>query len=415
MFDLDKWEEIFNTIRQNKLRTFLTAFSVSWGIFMLILLLGAGSGLLNGVKEMFKDDAINSIWVRSGQTSIPYKGMQPGRRIQFTNEDYDNFKTKVEGLEHVTARYFLWGDYTVRYEKKFSSFQIRGVHPSHQYLENTIITSGRYINDLDIEQKRKVAVIGSEVVTSLFEPGTDPNGKWIDIAGILYKVVGTFKDEGSEREQQVIIIPISTTQMAYNGGNRVHMLMFTVGDASVEESTVMGDKAKDLLIEHHKFSPDDERAVHMWNNLENFQRFKDLFGGINIFIWIVGMGTIVAGVVGVSNIMLIIVKDRTREIGIRKALGATPGSIISLIIQESVVITLMSGYFGLLFGVSLIELVNWALDNFGAEVPYFKSPEIELGTALIATAILVIAGAMAGYFPARKAAKIQPIEALRDE
>lgn len=415
MFDLDKWEEIFNTIRQNKLRTFLTAFSVSWGIFMLILLLGAGSGLLNGVKEMFKDDAINSIWIRSGQTSIPYKGMQPGRRIQFTNEDYNNLKNKVEGLEHITARYFLWGDYTVRYEKKYSSFQVRGVHPAHLYLENTILTSGRYINDLDIEQKRKVAVIGQEVVNSLFENGDDPLGKWIDISGILYKVVGTFKDEGSEREQQVIIIPISTTQMAYNGSNRVHMMMFTVGDASVKESMVMGDQAKNLLIERHKFSPEDERAIHMWNNLENFQRFKDLFGGINIFIWIVGMGTIVAGVVGVSNIMLIIVKDRTREIGIRKALGATPVSIISLIIQESIVITLISGYFGLLFGVSLIELVNFALDNFGAEVPYFKNPEIELTTALTATGILVIAGALAGYFPARKAAKIQPIEALRDE
>lgn len=415
MFDLDKWQEIFNTIRQNKLRTFLTAFSVSWGIFMLILLLGAGSGLLNGVKEMFKDDAINSIWIRSGQTSIPYKGMQPGRRIQFTNEDYESLKRNVDGLEHITARYFLWGDYVVRYEKKFSSFQVRGVHPDHLHLERTILTSGRYINDLDIQEKRKVAIIGQEVVNSLFSNSVDPIGEWIDIAGILYKVVGTFKDEGSEREQQVIIIPISTTQMAYNGGNRVHQMMFTVGNANVEESNIMSDQAKNILIEHHKFSPEDPRAVYMNNNLENFQRFKDLFGGINIFIWIVGMGTIVAGVVGVSNIMLIIVKDRTREIGIRKALGATPGSIISLIIQESVVITLLSGYFGLLFGVSLIELVNWALDNFGAEVPYFKSPEIELGTALIATGILVVAGAFAGYFPARKAAKIEPIEALRDE
>lgn len=415
MFDLDKWEEIFDTIRQNKLRTFLTAFSVSWGIFMLILLLGAGSGLLNGVKEMFKDDAINSIWIRSGQTSLPYKGMQPGRRIQFTNEDHNQLKDKVEGIEHISSRYFLWGDYTVRYKKKFSSFQIRGVHPGHKYLENTIMTSGRYINEFDIDQKRKVAVIGQEVVKSLFEEGEDPNGKWLDVSGISYKVVGTFKDEGSEREQQVILIPITTTQMAYNGANRVHMMMFTVGDATVKESGDMYDQAKDILQTRHKFAPNDERAIHMWNNLENFQRFKDLFGGINIFIWIVGMGTIVAGVVGVSNIMLIIVKDRTREIGIRKALGATPGSIISLIIQESVVITLLSGYFGLLFGVSLIELVNWALANFGADVPYFKSPEIELGTALTATAILVIAGALAGYFPARKASRIQPIEALRDE
>jgi putative ABC transport system permease protein len=277
------------------------------------------------------------------------------------------------------------------------------------------MTSGRYLNEIDIEYKRKVCVIGQEVVKSLFEKGQDPLGKWIDINGILYKVVGTFKDEGSEREQQVIMIPISTAQMAYNGGNRVHMMMFTVGDATVAESEVMYDKTLSLLQERHKFSPEDERAVFMWNNLENFQRFKDLFAGINIFIWIVGLGTIVAGVVGVSNIMLIIVKDRTREIGIRKALGATPFSIISLIIQEAIVITLISGYFGLLFGVGLIEAVNWALNEFGAEVPYFRNPEIHLNTALTATVILVFAGAMAGYFPARKAATIQPIEALRDE
>lgn len=415
MFDLDKWQEILITISQNKLRTFLTAFSVSWGIFMLIILLGAGSGLLNGVKEMFKDDAINSIWIRSGETSIPYKGMQPGRSIQFTNEDHENLKTKVDGLEHITSRYFLWGNYTVRYGKKYSSFNLRGVHPAHEYLENTIMTNGRYVNDLDIEKKRKIAVIGEKVQESLFPPNEDPIGKWLDINGILYKVVGVFRDEGSDREQQMIIIPISTAQMAYNGANRVHMMMFTVGNASVEESQGMFDQAKNLLIEKHKFSPEDERAVHMWNNLENFKQFTDLFKGINIFIWIVGLGTIVAGVVGVSNIMLIIVKDRTREIGIRKALGATPYSIISLIIQEAIVITLVSGYFGLLFGVSLIELVNWALANFGADVPYFKNPEIELNTALIATGILVIAGAFAGYIPARKAAKIEPIEALRDE
>lgn len=414
MFDLDKWQEIFYTIRKNKLRTMLTAFSVSWGIFMLILLLGAGNGLQNGVKHQFDDDAINSIWLRSGQTSMPYKGMKPGRQIEFTNGDYEAIRASIEGVEHITGRYYLWGDLTVRYGKKYSSFQVRSVHPGHLHLEKTMMNNGRYLNELDLKERRKVAIIGQKVKEALFPaPDQDPIGEYIDINGIKYKVVGVYNDSGAEGEERIIYIPVSTAQMAYNGRNRLHQIMFTVGNATLEESKAIEAATRKLIAERHTFDPKDERAVGINNGVENFQRFQQVFTAIEGFIWVVGLMTIVAGIVGVSNIMLIVVKDRTREIGIRKALGATPGSIVGLILQESVAITLMAGYIGLLVGIGLIELVSMAI--YGADIPFFRNPTVDLNTAIIATVMLVIAGAIAGFIPARKASKVQPIVALRDE
>ena len=358
MFDLDKWQEILHTISKNKLRTFLTAFSVSWGIFMLILLLGFGTGFHNGVVWQFRDDATNSIWIRPGQTSVPHKGIKPGKSIQFTNGDFDEILRRVEGVEHISSRFYLTGEYTVRYKDKYSSFSVRSCHPGHKFLENTIITEGRFLNDLDIKERRKVTAIGTEIVESLFE-NEDPIGKWIDVNGIKYKVVGIFKDEGGENEVRTIYIPISTAQMAYGGGNDVHQIMFTTGDASVAESKVMEAQVLDILSSRHTFSKEDERAVRIWNTVEFFQRFQDLFMGIKLFLIVVGLGTIIAGIVGVSNIMLIVVKERTREIGLRKALGATPKSIVGLFLQEAILITLVSGYLGLCVGIGLIELINW--------------------------------------------------------
>jgi len=414
MFDLDKWQEIFHTISKNKLRTFLTAFSVSWGIFMLVLLLGFGNGFHQGVEWQFRDDATNSIWIRPGQTSIPYKGIKPGKNIQFTNYDYEEIKRQVPGVEFISSRYYLTGEFTVRYKDKYSSFSVRSCHPDHMYLENTIITEGRFINELDVRERRKVTAIGSEIVETLFGD-ENPIGKWIDVNRIKYKVVGTYKDEGGENEVRTIYIPISTAQMAYGGGTKVHQIMFTTGNATVEESKVMEAKVLDILSKRHVFSKEDDRAVRIWNTVEFFKKFQDLFAGINLFLWIVGLGTIIAGIVGVSNIMLIVVKERTREIGVRKALGATPRSIVGLFLQESILITLTSGYLGLCLGIGLIEFIAWALVNFEVDAEFFRNPEIDLATAVGATILLVIAGVAAGYFPARKAAKIRPIEALRDE
>jgi putative ABC transport system permease protein len=412
MFDRDKWQEILNTISKNKLRTFLTGFSVGWGIFILIILLGAGTGLQNGVKDQFKDSATNSIWVFSGQTSIPYAGLKPGRYVRFNNADYDMVSQNIEGVIHSSGRFNL-GNNQVSYKGEQNNFNIRTVHPGHQYIEKTLITEGRFINDIDIEEKRKVTTIGSLVKAAMFKNGESPIGKYIEVNGIPFRIIGVFEDEGGENEQEILYLPITTAQMIFNGGDRISMMMFTIDEeAGVAESKIMEEQVRKKLAETHNFSPEDERAIRFWNNVEEFLRFQNLFDGIRAFIWVIGIMTIVAGIVGISNIMMIVVKERTKEIGIRKALGATPWSVISLIIMESVLITSVFGYIGLVLGVGLIELVS----NFiPADSEFFKNPEVNFKVAITASIILVIAGAIAGLIPARRAARIKPIVALRNE
>ncbi len=409
MFSLDSWQEILDTIRKNKLRTLLTGFSVAWGIFMLVILLGSGNGLANGIEYQFRDDAINSLWIRSGQTSLPHEGHRPGRKVQFTNQDYDQITASVDGVEHATARFYVRSP-TVTHGKETGNYSVRAVHPGHLHVENTIITEGRYVNELDVERYRKVAVIGDLVKQALFknEPAI---GCLLEINGVAFKVVGVFKDEGGQGEMEIIYLPISTAQRTYGGANRVAQMMVTTGDASLEESQATAEEIRSRLAARHNFSLDDQRAVFIYNNLQNFQRFVNLMGGIRLFVWIVGIGTILAGVVGVSNIMMIAVQERTKEIGIRKALGATPRSIVGLIIQESVLITGVAGYIGLVLGVGLLELASEHMPSS----EYFLNPSVDLKVAIYATLLLVLAGTVAGGFPARKAARIRPIEALHDE
>lgn len=411
MFDRDKWQEILHTISKNKLRTFLTGFSVAWGIFILIILLGSGTGLNNGAKDRFKDTATNSIWVFSGQTSMPHEGLQPGRNIRFTDADYDWISEDLEGAEETSGRFYL-GASEVNYKDETSSFQIRTVHPGHQYIEKTVTVRGRFLNDIDIEEKRKVASIGTLVQKALFKNGENPIGKYININGVPFKVIGVFEDEGGENEQEILYLPLTTAQMVFNGVNRIDMYMFNIPeDATVEESEAMVEKVRQKMAEVHHFSPEDERAIRFWNNIESFMEIQNLFKGINLFVWIIGIMTIIAGVVGISNIMMIVVKERTKEIGIRKALGATPWSIISLIIMESVLITSIAGYIGLLLGVGVVELAA----KFIPESEFFMNPEINFQLAITAIVILIVAGAFAGLIPAQKAARIKPIVALRDE
>jgi putative ABC transport system permease protein len=410
MFDRDKWQEIFSTIKKNKLRTFLTGFSVAWGIFMLIILLGSGKGLQNGVSKEFASSATNTIWVWSGQTSLPYKGMKPGRNIQLENKDYEEVKASVRGIDKSSSRYNIWGNNTLSYKKQNGSFNIRNVYPDYADIEKLIIVKGRFINQPDIEHFRKTTTISTQVEEALFK-GEDPMGKYINVNGVPFKVVGLFTDDDSRDENmRTIYLPISTAQRVFSGDNRINTIAITVGDASVTESKEIEKEVRARLATLHKFDPSDPRAIFIWNSLEEFQKFMRLFASIQMFIWVIGFGTIIAGIVGVSNIMMIVVKDRTKEIGIRKAMGATPFSIVSLILQEAVLITSFAGYIGLVLGVVVLETVGSNIES-----QFFSQPSVDLRIALYALLLLVLSGALAGFIPARKAAAIKPIEALRDE
>ncbi|HPI84728.1 MAG TPA: ABC transporter permease [Bacteroidales bacterium] len=411
IFDWDKWQEIFETMKKNRLRTFLTGFSVAWGIFMLIILLGSGNGLENGVKKAFEGDATNTLWINPGQTSTAYKGLKAGRVIQFTNEDYDLISREIPNIYKISGRVNVWQNNTISYNKEYGNFDIIACHPDYGYYETIDITGGRFINEEDIRDFRKSVVIGKPVKDALFKD-EDPIGKYIQVSGVPFKVAGVFSDVGGDRDMQRVYIPLSTAQRVFNLGNRIFNVSVVTKDVTVEESREMAEDVRQTLAQKHKFDPEDRRAVFVWNNLEEYKKLMTLFSSIRMFIWIIGIGTIIAGVVGVSNIMMIVVKERTQEIGIRKAMGATPWSIVSLVLMESILITAFAGYVGLVMGVGLLELISPAFNNSDT---FFKNPEVDIFIALGATIVMVVSGMLAGFVPARKAAAIQPIEALRYE
>jgi putative ABC transport system permease protein len=410
MFFIDRWEEIFSVIKKNKLRTFLTGFSVAWGIFMLIILLGSGRGLENGVRQQFESSAVNTLWIWGGETTMAYKGLKPGREINFDNADYDHIKSSVNGIEYIAGRTFVWGGNQISYKGEYGNFDIRSVHPDYGIIERVKIVEGRFINPIDIRQNLKVTTIGTAVKQALFKD-KPAVGEYINIKGIPFKVVGIFEDDdGRQDNQRVVYIPISTAQKVFVGEDRVQTLAVTVGSRDVEDSKRMEEDIRTKIANQHSFDKEDKQAMFIWNGVEEFKKFMDLFAAIRLFVWIIGIGTIIAGIVGVSNIMMISVRERTKEIGIRKSLGATPVSIILLILQESVFITGFSGYIGLVLGVGLLELVSPHVQS-----DFFKNPEANIGIAISATVVLVIAGTVAGFIPARRAAAIKPVEALRDE
>ena len=407
---LDGLLEIFETMRRNKLRTALTSLAVAWGIFLLVVLQAAGVGLRHSVEHQFADDATNALWIHGGTTSIPFEGLPPGRDVVLDNSDFDSFVRSLDGLEYITGRFYLWGDLSISRGAKSGNFSLRAVHPDHQYLEKTLILEGRYLNEIDIRDRRKVAVIG-EGVRDFFFSGESAIGEFLNVGGISYRVVGVSTDEASEGDLQTLFIPVSTAQRAYNGGTRLHGILLTFGDASLEKSRVIAERARRMLAKAHDFSPDDRRALRLRNNLEEFEQFNQIFEWIAVFLWIVGIGTIVAGIVGVSNIMLISVAERAREFGVRKAIGATPGSIIRMVVVEAVLLTSVAGYLGLIGGVATVELANKVIP----ENEYFMNAQVDLGLALAAAALLIFFGSVAGYIPARRAARVDPVVALRDE
>ncbi|MEM6967113.1 MAG: ABC transporter permease [Bacteroidota bacterium] len=410
MIDIDKWREIFSSLQRHKLRTFLTAFSVWWGIFMLVILLGAGSGMENAVKRNFQDDAINSIYVQRGQTSKAYKGLPAGRFIQFRNDDFEAI-SDLDKVAHSTGRYWLNGQFFVRYKNESIAYNVLSVHPGHAVTENTLMMQGRYINEKDINEFRKVCVIGNEVKEGFFKD-EDPIGKSINVKGVDFKVVGVSTDARSDYHRRVVYLPLTTAQKI-DGNDRVHEMIVELGDATFEESKVVEENIRATLATRLKFSPEDREAVDIFNLAEEFQDFTLIFGFIKGFIWFVGIGSIVAGVIGVSNIMLIIVKERTKEIGVRKALGATPRSIVAMIVQESIFLTSVAGYLGLVAGLAVVFGVQSFMEANEIEADFFYNPEVNLGMVITAVVVLILSGTISGLIPALQAVKINPVVAMK--
>lgn len=416
MIDIDKWTEIYNTVKKHKLRTALTAFGVFWGIFMLVLLLGAGRGLEKGITSEF-NVAKNAVFVWTQRTSVPYMGLKAGRTIQMTNDDIAAIRAFVPEVAVIAPSNQLRGSFSVVYGTKSSSFTVNGETPEVLQVKPTNVTNGRFINQKDIDERRKVAVVGPRTLELLFENEANPIGKYISIKGIYFQVVGTFKPIGKDEEviqdAQTIYIPNTTLQQAFNQPNQVGFFAMTPKTGIA--AAVVEEKVKALLMKRHNVAPTDLKAFGSANVEKEFQDVQGLFAGIAGFSWLVSIGTIVAGIIGVGNIMLIVVKERTKEIGIRKALGATPLSIVSLIIQESIVITGLAGYIGLLAGTGLIALIEGFMVKNNVQAGFFAAPEVNLGVALTATVLLVVAGALAGLIPATKAARVNPVVALQEE
>jgi putative ABC transport system permease protein len=415
MFDLDKWQEIFSTIQKNKLRTLATAFSVFWGILMLVLLLGAGQGLQNGVERSMLLDATNSIWFFTWRTSLPFKGMPAGRSLQFTEEDLISIEENIDGIDIISPENMLYGDFNVKRGNKNAPFGIFGAEEDYFDIKVTQkYIAGRKLNRIDDIQARKICVIGDRVAEVLFEPDEDPIGKYINIKDVFFKIAGIYRFEGySISQSERIYMPFSTFQRTFNTKRSVTLFAVTT-----EEGVIGKDLEKriiKLLAQRHLVHPDDNQAFWTHNQEDQHRSVLNLFLGIKSFVWFVGLGTLIAGIVGISNIMIIVVKERTREIGIRKALGATPWSIVSLILQESIMITAVAGYAGLVVGVGFLEALNYFMEMTGANIEYFNRPEIDFTTVISATLVLIIAGAVAGFFPALQASMVRPVEALRNE
>lgn len=409
MFDLDLWREIFQSISKNKLRSLLSGFTVSFAILLFTLLFGIANGLENTFNSFFKDDAQNSIFIQPGKTTKPYKGFKAGRNIQFKNEDFNYLKEEFgDKVQYITSR--VYKNLPASYKNEKSTYPIRAVHPDHQYLEKTLVYEGRYITTKDLQEKSKVIVIGRLVEEDLFSR-TTALGKYINLGGIQYKVVGVYRDDGGDNEERIIYMPISTAQKIYGNNDYVDQINLTYNpkmgfDEALSFSSLITKNLKDKF----DVSPKDQRAVRVRNMAEASKGVNQMTSVLGILIVIIGMGTLVAGIVGIANIMIFVVKERTKELGIRKALGAQPKSIVTMIMLESILVTSFAGYLGLLVGMGVLELIGDSLKEY-----FITNPSVSTSLIVTATIILIIAGAIAGYLPAKRAASIKPIIALRDE
>jgi putative ABC transport system permease protein len=425
MFDFDDLREIWSTMRKNKLRTFLTGFSVSWGIFMLIFLLGAGNGLGNGIAYNFRSMAENTVTCWSRYTTLPYKGFQPNRRIRFTEKDVYDIKRDHPEVNLISPVNFR--NDTLSFGKEYMTAEIQAVHPDFSSIIFVPIHSGngRFINEIDLMQRRKTIVISPRMVEVLFRDSIAPLGEYVKLGHQMFQIIGIYQDDNKNLNAPAYI-PFTTGQMLYDSGYRVSNIRFTLKGVDTEqESEAFEARFRERMARHHQYDPDDKNAISMWSTGNEFRMWQGMTNGIALFIWIIGIGTLMAGIVGVSNIMLITVRERTREFGIRKAIGAKPASILRLIIVESVLVTAIFGYVGMVSGIGLTELVNFVMEmgetassagsSGSRNTTVFRNPTVDLGIALLSTALLIVAGVVAGYFPARKAVKIPAIEAIRME
>ena len=408
MFDLDRWREIFQSINKNRLRSVMSGFTVAFAILLFTLLFGVSNGLGNFFKEAFNDDAKNAMFVRVWKTSKPYKGLQTGRRIQLKNKDYDFVKEEyADNIQYQSAR--IYKSVSIKYKNKADNYRLRAVHPDHQYLEKTIIDDGRYLNERDIKEKSKVLVIGRLIKEDLF--GNKPAlNKRVNVNGSSFLVIGVFSDEGGDNEERQAYMPVSTAQTMY--GNNDYISQINLGynpNLSTDAAIAFGNKMERDLRKKMNIHPDDQSALSVRNMAEANKFVGTVMLALFFIITFIGSGTLIAGIIGISNIMIFVIKERTKEFGIRKALGAKPSSIVGMVVQESVLITTLAGYIGLTIGTYILSLIGNSLE----EKYFIKDPSVSSGIVIGATIVLILSGLLAGYLPAKRAANIKPIEALR--
>jgi len=409
MFSKDTWKEIFETIQKNKLRTFLSGFTVALGILIFVALFGLGNGLINTFQKFFEDDAQNIIYLFPGQTSMPYKGYKSGRQIEFDNSDIADIEKNFPiFLEYVTPRISRSG--IVKYKNEFNNYSTRAVAPSHQHAEKTIIMKGRYLNKIDINKKTKNAVIGRLVEQDLFG-NQNSIGEYVDIAGSTFRVIGVYQDDGGDDEERRIYIPYTTRQLIEKNTDKVDQLIVAFKPEMGYAGAMALEKGLRTFIKDKKYiSPDDQNGLFVRNVADGLKQTQQLARVLQLIVAFVAFGTIIAGIIGISNIMVFVVKERTKELGIRKALGATPKSVISTILLESVFITTISGIIGMFIGIAILSSLGKKLEDF-----FITNPYIDMPVAIFATLVLIVFGGIAGYIPAKRAARIKPIVALRDE
>jgi len=409
MFDRDLWREILQSINMNRTRSLLSGFTVAFAILLFALLFGISNGLSNTFAEQFKDDAQNSITIWPGRTAKANKGLQAGRQIRFTNEDYDYIKEEYgDKVEFITSR--IMKNVSASYKNEKGRYTIRAIHPDNQFVEQNKISSGRYINQKDLDDKSKIVIIGGLVEDDLFIK-ENPLGKYLNVDGIQYKIVGVYNDPGGDDEERILYIPITTSQQVYGNDDFVDMLYLTYNpNMNYNRALSFGNTITKDFKNRFFVAKSDQRAIRVDNNAENTRDVNQMSVVLGVLILIIGFGTLIAGVVGISNMMIFIVKERTKEIGIRKALGAQPKSIVSIILLESILITAIAGFVGLLLGVGILEWIGPSLKDY-----FITNPSVSPSLVTGATITLIIAGAIAGYLPAKKASRIKPIVALRND